>query len=107
VLVVETNVGVVNAAVLVVIGYMGTKYWLSVAVAKRPISFFAPMAEVAAALAAAELEFEEFLLARLPKTPPKTAPAITTTATGMAIFTHLLTVFLGARAGVMYPDDSL
>lgn len=88
-------------------GYMGTKYWLSVAVAKRPISFFTLMAEVAAALAAAELEAEAFLLERLPKTPPKTAPAITTTATGIPNFTHLLTGFLAGRAGVMYPDDSL
>ena len=53
------------------------------------------MAEVAAAEDEALDDAEEFLLARLPKTPPKTAAATMTTATGMPNFTHLLTVFLG------------
>lgn len=54
------------------------------------------MAEVADAADAAVCD-EEFLLPRLPKTPPKTAAAMITMATGMPNFTHLLTVFLGGR----------
>jgi len=58
------------------------------------------MAEVADDDAAALCD-EEFLLPRLPKTPPNTAAAMMTMATGIPNFTHLLIVLLGGRWGVM------
>lgn len=93
---------------LTVEGYKGTMNSLFVAVAKIPIAFFALTAELAAAGfweapadEAEELELLEFfLLARLPRTPPRTAATMTITATGIPNLTQLLVRFFGLTSPV-------
>ena len=81
-------------------------YRLSVPVAYKPMSFFAPDAELEPELADLLEDDDDLLWARMPRMTPTTAAAMTRMATGIPIFTHLLVAFF-ALEGVMKPVDSL
>jgi len=82
-----------------------------VAVAKRPKSWAAEAALLAAAWSPDEppllLESELFLLALEPKTPPSTAARMTTTPTGIPNLIQGLTPRFARDEGAIKPADSL